>query len=99
MPALGLSAWRDDLPCTEMGELHRRDGEGISQAGYSGRWLLAPGTCWEVRAERGGYKVQSWKLGASPEGGCRQIQLSRLSLESEEQRSLGDITLRGVAWD
>lgn len=71
------------MPCTEMGELHREDGEGTWSGWVQGGGSWAPRkTCWEVRAERGGYKVQSWKLGASPEGGCRQrSQLSRLSLE------------------
>ena len=83
MPALGMSAWRDDLPCIEMGELHRKDGEGAWLGCVQGGGSWAPRkTHWEVKAEGGGHKVQSWKLGASPEGGCRQrSQLSRLNLE------------------
>ena len=63
MPALRLSAWRDDLPCIEMGELHREDGEGAWSGCVQGGGSWAPRkTCWEVRAE--GRLGNIWEMSA-----------------------------------
>ena len=39
---MGLSAWQDDLPCIEMGELHRKDGEGAWSGCVQGGGFWAP---------------------------------------------------------
>lgn len=63
MPALGLSAWQDDLPCIEMGELHRKDGEGAWSGCVQGGGFWAPRkTRWEVRAE--GAVVPRYRAGS-----------------------------------
>lgn len=54
---MGLSAWQDDLPCLELGEPHREDGEG-AWSGCIGSGFCAPRwTNWEVRMEQVGHRV------------------------------------------
>ena len=52
------------MPCIEMGELHRKDGEGAWSGCVQGGGFWAPRkTLWEVRAEGGrsqGTELEAW---------------------------------------